>query len=94
MIHTILCNSLVKKTGGTPGDFYLPKDCRRVYFAGADGNVVDITACIDGDIFRGISVALLQEVRELQDTVALLLSQNKHAAEFLAWVKSRQEKKQ
>jgi hypothetical protein len=91
VIHSVLCNSLVKKSGATPGDFYLPKDCRRVYFAGADGNVVDITACIDGDIFRGISVALLQEVRALQDAVDVLVAQNTHAAEYLTWVKNRKK---
>jgi hypothetical protein len=91
MIHVTIAAHLIPATG-TPGDVWIPKDCRRIHFVGSNGKCIDITAALDGDVFAGLSVALVHEIRAVQDSLDELLAQNAHAKEYINYLKSKREK--
>jgi hypothetical protein len=92
MIHVTIAAKLIPMTG-TPGDVWIPKDCRRIYFVGRNSKTIDITAVLDG-VLGDYAVAVAYEVRELQDLVAEFLAQNAKAQEYLNYLKSKCEAKQ
>ena len=83
MIHLTLAEKLIPQMG-TPGDIWIPQDRRRIHFVGSNGKTVDITAVLDGDIIKGVTVALIKEITVLQSSVDDLLARDKHGAAYVA----------
>jgi hypothetical protein len=93
MIRVTIAANLIPQTG-TPGDIWIPKDCRRVFAVGGNSKVIDVTAALDGGLFRGLSVALIEEVSQLQTSVAEFLAQNARVKDYLEYLKSKWSSKQ
>jgi hypothetical protein len=93
MIHVTIAARLVPQMG-TPFDIWIPKDCRRIFVCGQDGRTVDITAALDGGLFRGLSVALVEEVRQLRAQVDAFVALDARGQEYLSYLKSKREKQQ
>ena len=88
MIHITMAEKFIPQMGN-PSDFWIPGDARRVYWVGVDGKTVDLTPAIDAGAFPGLSVALLHEIVKLQSSVDDLLANNKHAAAYVADLRTK-----
>jgi hypothetical protein len=91
MIRVSISHKLIPATG-TPGDIWLASDCRRIFVVGDNSKNIDITAALDAGLFRGLSVALIEEVKQLGEQVSELLAQNVKAAEYVAYLKAKVKK--
>ena len=83
MIHITMAEKLIPQMG-TPGDFWIPGDARRVYWVGQDGKTVNLTPAIDAGAFPGVTVSLVKEITVLQSSVDDLLARDKHGAAYVA----------
>jgi hypothetical protein len=93
MIRVTIAAKLIPQTGA-PGDIWIPKDCRRVFVVGDNSIVIDVTAALDGGLFRGLSVALIEEVCQLQTSVAEFIALNARAKDYIQYLKSKRSSKQ
>ena len=91
MIHISLTKNLIPPSG-TPGDFWIPRDCRRIFIVGSNSKIVDLTDALDGDCIRGASIALLEEVDALKAQIDELLAANVKGQEYISWLRERREK--
>jgi hypothetical protein len=87
-IHVTLCAKLVPQMG-TPFDVWIPKDARRIFVVGQDGKTCDITSALDGGLFRGLSVALIEELRELRGRVDALVELNERGKDYIKFLKAK-----
>jgi hypothetical protein len=88
MIHITLAEKLIPQMG-TPGDIFIPKDCRRIHFVGSNGKTVDITAVLDGDIIHGVTVALVKEITDLKASLDDLLAHNASGREYVESLRAK-----
>jgi hypothetical protein len=88
MIRVTLSAKLVPQTG-TPGDIWIPNDCRRIFVVGDNSKVIDVTAALDGGLFRSLSVELIEHVKQLQEQVDELLAQHRNGQDYVEHLRAK-----
>jgi hypothetical protein len=87
-IHVSLSAKLVPPQG-TPRDVWIPKDCRRIFVVGDNSKTIDITDALDAGLFRGLSVALIEELRELRERVDAFVELEARGQDYLRFLKAK-----
>jgi hypothetical protein len=87
-IRVTIAASLVPQQG-TPGDIWIPQDCRKIFVVGDNSKTIDITAALDGGLFQGLSVTLIHEVNKLGALVDEFIAQNKTAADYVEHLREK-----